>query len=213
LQPAEVTVTGAGGGGVTAVTRAPGDLVRAAWERQLAEARHHASGQAAGQDRTYFPRCPHCKGKPLLGGATVSIAHAPGCIRANAAARLARAAASRRAGPARVQAAAAAVPAVPPAVDGPARQQEPAPTPPGSGEGRALRRAGIRPWVVLRWLVAGCRVKVGGWLATVRGIIRPADHRLKVRVEFDDGWAPEDCFIWADPDDGWLVDFTPAWAA
>lgn len=45
---------------------------------------------------------------------------------------------------------------------------------------------GIRPWVVLRWFVSGCRVVVQGWVATVRGVIRRKDGKLKARLDFDD---------------------------
>jgi len=61
-------------------------------------------------------------------------------------------------------------------------------------EQEICRHGGIRPWVVLRWFVSGCRVAVEGWLATVRGVIRWAGGRLAVWVHFDDGWAPE---LWA----------------
>ncbi len=69
------------------------------------------------------------------------------------------------------------------------------------------RHGGIRPWVVLRWFVSGCRVAVNGWLASVRGVIHWADGRLKVWVGFDDGWAPEH---WALDD---VIDVDSAWAA
>jgi hypothetical protein len=53
------------------------------------------------------------------------------------------------------------------------------------------RHGGIRPWVVLRWFVSGCRVTVEGWLATARRIVCGEDGRLKVWVDFDDGWMSE----------------------
>lgn len=69
---------------------------------------------------------------------------------------------------------------------------------PSELEREAEAEDGIRPWVVLRWFVSGCRVFVGGWRATVRGVIRRIGGRLKVWVDFDAGWASEWCDVVSD---------------
>ncbi len=58
--------------------------------------------------------------------------------------------------------------------------------------------ARIRPCVVLRWFVSGCRVWCQGWRATVRGVIRHVNGRFWVWVDFDAGWAGEWCDVLAD---------------
>jgi len=147
--------------------------------------------------------CPCCRG-PVLIGATVRIVHAVSCAR-RAAMTAARAAAGRAARPAAPAASAPALATVParrpaPAPQTPARPAVPVPAqrsgpgqpadracPPGPRTARAdqeLRQAGIRPQVVLRWFVSGCRVRVGGWLATARKVFRGAGGRLKVLVDY-----------------------------
>ena len=74
------------------------------------------------------------------------------------------------------------------------------------------RHGGIRPSVVLRWFVSGCRVMVEGWLATARRIVCGEDGRLKIWVDFDDGWKPESYDILTGLEQGGLRTAS-AWAA
>lgn len=96
---------------------------------------------------------------------------------------------------------------------GPQRRCEDTPQAPGTeaeDQGNAGSRpwAGVRPWVVARWFVSGCRVKVQGWLATVRRIIRGKDGELKVHLDFDD-W-PRDQY--REIEKWWALDYLdPAW--
>jgi len=161
--------------------------------RRLSAGEHKAGAGAC---------CQSCRG-PVMIGATVRIAHAASCARraAMTAARAAAARAARPAAPAVSEPAPVTVPARRPA---PARRHPPVPeqrTGPGQHQDRPscarrsrqaradqeLGQAGIRPHVVLRWFVSGCRIAVSGWLATARKVIRGAGGRLKVVVEYADG--------------------------
>ena len=196
------------------------------WEPPESEA------DETGEARPVPGQCPRCRARVNV-GVTVAIRHRPGC--AVAAVKAAVCARARRTGRVACPPAAAAEPLAAVADVRPAlrhrnrngcrprrrRRQRGSYTSQAPAlaaqeemrhrrereEEQIRRHGGIRPWVVLRWFVSGCRVAVNGWLASVRGVIHWADGRLKVWVGFDDGWAPEQ---WALDD---VIDVDSAWAA
>jgi hypothetical protein len=137
-------------------------------------------------------RCPVCQG-PVVIGETVRIIHASSCARRAAMAR-ARAAAAAGAPVRRPAATVTAVARANAPEPDPARREEERPK---TGSPRRVNRAArcrIRPTVIHAWRVNGCRVKVDGWPATVRGEIRMAGKTPAVRLDFDDyeSWTRED---------------------
>lgn len=152
-------------------------------------------------------RCPQCKG-PVVIGATVRVVHAATCPRQRAMIRAKRAAAAGT--PVR-RPVAADVPAPRTAEPGPGREtavpaasvrhanrqsdlQQHARTGQSGSPVRRLSKPRIRPAVVQSWRVAGTRITVDGWPATVASEIRTVNGVPSVRLDFDDfdDFAPED---------------------
>jgi hypothetical protein len=82
----------------------------------------------------------------------------------------------------------------------------------GMAEVTRVPRCRVRPSAVLSLQVTGCRVRVGGWPATVTGPIRGGDGAYLVPVEYDVGWDPENVLIAVSPDGKLTTELQP-WGA